>query len=55
MLWAGDTPMVSLTDLTVPMLGSFTVRVIFYGDRYAGTWQHDAVGGHLFGVIEKVQ
>ena len=55
MLWAGDTPMVSLTDLTVPMLGTFTVRVIFYRDRYAGTWQHDEVGGHLFGVIEKAQ
>ena len=55
MLWAGDTPMVSLTDLTVPTLGTFTARVIFYRDRYAGTWQHDEVGGHLFGVIEKAQ
>lgn len=55
MLWAGDTPMVSLTDLRVPLLGTFTARVIFYRDRYAGTWQHDEVGGHLFGVIEKAQ
>ena len=55
MLWAGDTPMVSLTDLTVPMLGSFTARVIFYRDRYAGTWQHGEVGGHLFGAIEKAE
>ncbi len=55
MLWAGDTPMVSLTDLTIPLLGTFTARVIFYRDRYAGTWQHDEVGGHLFGVIEKAQ
>ena len=54
-LWAGDTPMVSLTDLTIPLLGTFTARVIFYRDRYAGTWQHDEVGGHLFGVIEKAQ
>ena len=55
MLWAGDTPMISLTDLTVPMLGTFTARVIFYRDRYAGTWQHGEVGGHLFGSIEKAQ
>ena len=55
MLWAGDTPMVSLTDLTVPTLGTFTARVIFYRDRYAGTWQHGEVGGHLFGAIEKAQ
>lgn len=52
-LWAGDTPMVSLTDLTIPGLGTFTSRVLFYEDRYAGTWQHGKVGGHLFGKIQK--
>jgi hypothetical protein len=51
--WAGDTPMISLTNLTIPGLGTFTSRVMFYGDRYAGTWQHDAVGGHLWGLVEK--
>ncbi len=52
-VWAGDTPMVSLTDLTIPGLGTFTSRVLFYEDRYAGTWQHGKVGGHLFGRIQK--
>ena len=52
-LWAGDTPMISLTDLTIPGLGTFTSRVLFYENRYAGTWQHGEVGGHLFGRIEK--
>ena len=51
--WADDTPMISLTNLTIPGLGTFTSRVMFYGDRYAGTWQHDKVGGHLWGVVEK--
>lgn len=51
-LWAGDTPVISLTDLTIPGLGTFTARVMIYGDRYAGTWQHGKVGGHLFGRIE---
>src|SRR5688572_21187755 len=46
MEWAGDTPMITLTDLTIPTLGTFTSRVFFYGDRYAGTWQHGKVGGH---------
>ena len=55
MLWAGDTPMVSLSDLTVPMLGTYSARVIFDGDRYAGTWQHSDVGGYMFGAIEKAQ
>lgn len=53
MKFAGDTPIITITDFTIPTLGTFTSRVFFYGDRYAGTWQHGAVGGHLFGRIEK--
>ncbi len=53
-VWAGDTPMVTLTDFSIPTLGTFTSRVIFYGDRYAGTWQHGEFGGHMFGRIEKI-
>lgn len=53
--WAGDTPMITLTNLTIPGLGTFTSRVLIYGDRYAGTWQHGATGGHLWGRIEKVK
>jgi hypothetical protein len=54
MEWIGDTPVVMLTDYSIPSLGTFTARVFFYGDRYAGTWQHgDEVGGHLFGSIER--
>lgn len=52
-LWAGDTPIISLTDFEIPGLGTFTARVMFYGDRYVGTWQHGEVGGHMFGKIEK--
>ncbi len=51
--WADDTPMISLTNMTIPGLGTFTSRVMFYGDRYAGTWQHDKVGGHMWGTLEK--
>jgi len=54
MEWVGDTPVVMLSDYTIPGLGTFTARVFFYDDRYAGTWQHgQEVGGHLFGRIEK--
>jgi len=53
MLWTGDTPMITMTDLTIPTMGTFTARVFFYGDRYAGTWQHGQFGGHMFGMIEK--
>ena len=54
--WAGDTPMVSMTDATIPGMGSqFSARVIFYGNRYAGTWQHGDKGGHMFGSFEKTK
>jgi hypothetical protein len=52
--WAGDTPVVMLTNARLPGLGAgFSCRVIFYDKRYAGTWQHGTVGGHMFGRIEK--
>ena len=53
MRFAGDTPMISISDLTIPTLGTFTARVFFHGDRYSGTWQHGEYGGHMFGKIEK--
>ncbi len=51
--WADDTPVLSLTDLTIPGFGTFTSRVMFFEDRYAGTWQHGDAGGHLFGTLSK--
>lgn len=53
MRWAGDTPVITMTDVTIPTLGTFSARVLFYGDRYAGTWQHGNVGGHMYGRIER--
>lgn len=51
--WAGTTPVITLTDFTVPGLGTFSARVVIYRNKYAGTWSHGEVGGHLFGTIEK--
>ena len=51
--WVDDTPMVTLTDWEIPTLGTFTCRVVFYGDRYAGTWQHGKFGGLMYGRIEE--
>jgi hypothetical protein len=53
MRWVGDTPMIMMTDTSLPGVGTFTVRVFFYGDRYGGIWQHGKVGGHMSGRIEK--
>lgn len=53
-LWAGATPILTLDNMFLPGLGTFSARVVFHGKRYAGTWQHDDVGGHLFGTIDNV-
>ncbi len=53
MRWVDDTPIIMMTDVTIPSVGTFTSRVFFFGDLYAGTWQHGDRGGHLFGRIEK--
>ena len=49
--WAGDTPVITLTDLKLPGLGTFTARVLLYRDRYAGTWSATDHGGEMFGKI----
>jgi hypothetical protein len=53
MRWVDDTPMILLTNLNIPTLGTFSARVFFYGDRYAGTWQDGERGGHMFGRLER--
>ncbi len=49
--WAGDTPVITLTDLSIPGLGTYTARVLIYRDQYAGTWSATDVGGQLFGRV----
>lgn len=49
--WAGDTPVITLTDLSIPGVGSYTARVLLYRDQYAGTWSGKNAGGQLFGKI----
>ena len=51
--WAGDTPVVSLTDTAIPGLGTFSARVLFYRGQYAGTWSHGDTIGNQFGRIIK--
>ncbi|MGB7326928.1 MAG: hypothetical protein WBD31_18775 [Rubripirellula sp.] len=50
-LWSGQTPVITLDSLWIPGMGTFDARVMIHAGRYAGTWQHDKVGGHMFGKI----
>lgn len=52
--WAGDTPVITLTDAGIPGLGTFTARVLFYRGQYAGTWANsEGHGGQMWGRIER--
>lgn len=51
--WAGDTPVVTMTDFTILGQGPFSARVVFFEGKYAGTWSHGEVTGHLIGTFEK--
>lgn len=51
--WAGDTPVISITDLAIPGVGTYTARVLIYGDTYAGTWSGGTHGGLLNGAITR--
>lgn len=50
--WAGDTPVIEVTDFGFPGLGTYTARVLIYKDQYAGTWSGHGHGGQLWGHIE---
>jgi hypothetical protein len=52
LLWAGDTPVISLTDVSLPGAnGAFTARVVIFRDHYSGMWWHGETGGNQFGRI----
>ena len=52
--WAGKTPVLSVADMKIPGLGNeFGSSILFQGNRYAGTWEHGKVGGHMWGRVER--
>jgi hypothetical protein len=49
--WAGNTPVITLDDFTVPGMGTYSARVMIYDDRYMGYWSATDHGGYLFGDV----
>ena len=49
--WAGDTPVISITSLAIPNVGTYTARVVVCDNLYAGTWSGGDHGGLLSGAI----
>jgi hypothetical protein len=52
--FAGDTPVLALTNAGIPGLGTYSARVIIHEGTYAGTWSGPGCGGFVTGIIEKV-
>ena len=53
--WLGNIPVITMDKVTLPGLGTFSAHVVIDGDKYAGTWAHGEVGGHLYGTISKMK
>ncbi len=51
--WAGDTPVIVVDSFTIPGMGTFSARVMFFDDHYAGYWKHGDRGGNMFGVVRR--
>jgi hypothetical protein len=51
--WAGDTPVITMTDQALPGMGTYTARVVIYRGQYAGTWSGKSSGGKVFGKVVK--
>jgi hypothetical protein len=50
--WAGDTPVISVTNMGIPGMGTYTARVMIYDGQYMGMWSGATHGGNLWGKIE---
>ena len=55
-LWAGDTPMITIDDLAIPLIGTYSARVMFHNGFYTGIWYSNNrnYGGVMSGRIVKL-
>lgn len=50
--WAGDTPVITLSNLDVGILGTYSARVLLFEDHYSGVWTGNGKGGYVWGQIK---
>ena len=52
-LWAGDTPIITVDSWTLPGMGSYSARVMIFGGFYTGVWfsTEKDYGGTLSGRV----
>jgi hypothetical protein len=51
--WAGETPVLTLSNYLIKGQGVFSARILIYNGMYAGTWGAQDHGGKMFGKIVK--
>ena len=52
-VWAEDTPVITLESIPIPLIGDYSARVVIHDGFYAGTWSGKGYGGVLAGQIIK--
>lgn len=54
-IWAGNTPVITLDEMALPLLGSYSARVMIHEGFYSGIWYSKAknYGGVMSGRIRK--
>ena len=50
---SAETPVITLNEMTLPFLGTYSARVMIYRDFYSGTWFGDCYGGVMSGQISR--
>lgn len=51
--WAGDTPVLVVDNVPIPGSGTYSARVMIFGDTYAGSWTGGERGGLMNGLIQR--
>ncbi len=56
-VWAEDTPTITITAMALPMLGNYSARVMIHEGFYAGVWYNGSktYGGILSGQVVKTE
>jgi hypothetical protein len=50
--WAGDTPVITLSNLEIPGIGTYSARVLIFEGHYSGVWSGGGQGGYVWGKID---
>ena len=53
--WAGDTAVITVTNMGIPGMGTYSARVMIYDGQYAGMWTGTNHGGQMWGKIEPLK